>query len=328
MLSFHAVELAENESCFCMNAKPENWDDLRMFLAIARAESLSGAARTLGVNHSTVFRRIGAFEEKLGVRLFERLPSGYLLTHAGEEMYEGALRVEDEISGLSRKVSGQDLRLSGTVRVTTVDMLALWLLPWHFAAFRRAYPGIELEIAVSNAALNLTKREADVALRVGNEPPESLVGRRVGRLVFAIYGSSDYRARRTAEDLGSHDWIGLDSDHAPLARRFARFLPEVRPVYRANSVAAAVALAKGGIGLAPLPCGLADMEPDLVRIGPLPEDFTLDLWLLTHEDLRRTARIRAILDFLAERLGHCADLLEGRRPEAWREAEMTAESGD
>lgn len=171
----------------------------------------------------------------------------------------------------------------------------------------------ELESAVSNTALNLTKREADVALRVGNEPPEALVGRRVGRLVFAIYGSRDYRVHRPEEDLKSHDWIGLDSEHAPLARRFARLLPDVRPVYRANSVAVAIAAAKGGIGLATLPCGLADIDPDLVRVGPLPEDFTLDLWLLTHEDLRRTARIRAFLDFLAEALAAEAPLLEGRR---------------
>jgi len=311
-----------------MNAKLENWNDLRVFLAVARTGSLSGAARVLGVNHSTVFRRVAAFEEALGVRLFDRLPNGYQLTPAGEELRDGTLRVEDEIAGLSRKVSGQDLRLSGTVRVTTIDMLALWLLPRHLAAFRAAYPGIELEIAVSNAALNLTKREADVALRIGNEPPETLIGRRVGRLVFAVYGSRGYRARRPQKGLESHDWIGFDAEHAPLARRFARFLPDVRPVCRVNSVAVAIAAAKGGIGLAPLPCGLADMEPDLVRIGPLPEDFSLDLWLLAHEDLRRTARIRAFLDFLAEALMGDADLLEGGRPDAWRDAQAKAAARD
>jgi DNA-binding transcriptional LysR family regulator len=296
-----------------MKAIGQSWDDLRVFLAVAQEGSLSGAARTLGVNHSTVFRRIGAFEVALGVRLFERLPGGYVLTPAGEEMRDGALRVENEIATLSRKVNGQDLRLSGTVRVTTIDMLALWILPRHLRAFRTDFPGIELEISVSNIALNLTKREADVALRVGNEPPENLVGRRVGRLKFAIYGSRDYRINRPEEDLQSHDWIGLDPEHAPLVRRFARFLPDVRPTYRANSVAVAIAAAKAGIGLATLPCGIADVDPDLVRVGPLPEDFTLDLWLLTHEDLRRTARIRAFLDFLAEALAAEAPLLEGRR---------------
>src|SRR3546814_9203921 len=110
-----------------MDSQPKNVEDLRVFLAVARAGSLSCAARTLGLNHSTVFRRIAAFEARLGVRLFERLPTGYLLTPAGEELQDGALRIEEEIASLSRKVSGQDLRLSGTVRVTTIDMLALWL---------------------------------------------------------------------------------------------------------------------------------------------------------------------------------------------------------
>lgn len=295
-----------------MDAKSESWDDLRVFLAVARAGSLSGAARTLGVNHSTVFRRIGAFEAELGVRLFERQPGGYLLTPAGEELRDGALRVEEEIASLSRKVTGQDLRLSGTVRVTTIDMLAFGLLPRHLAAFRNAYPGIEIELVVGNVALNLSRREADVALRVGNAPAETLVGRRVGRLAFAVYASADYRARRPEPDLSLHDWIGFDSEHEALVRRVARFLPEAKPMLRTNSVAAALSAAKAGMGLAPLPCGLADLEPDLVRIAPLHEDLTLDLWLLTHEDLRQTARIRAFLDFLAEALATEAPLLEGR----------------
>src|SRR5690606_12524930 len=134
-----AKEVEKIASCLCMNANADNWDDLRVFLAVARAGSLSGAARSLGVNHSTVFRRIGAFELALEVRLFDRLPGGYVLTAAGEEMRESALRVEAEIAALGRKVVGQDLRLSGTVRIATIDMLAVWLLPRHLAAFRAAY---------------------------------------------------------------------------------------------------------------------------------------------------------------------------------------------
>ena len=303
-----------------MNAQTQNWDDLRIFLAVARAGSLSGAARGLGVNHSTVFRRIGAFEEMLGVRLFERVPSGYLLTPAGEEMRDAALRVEEEVTAIGRKVRGQDLRLSGSLRITTIDMLALWLLPRHLTRFRQDYPGIELEVSVSNAALSLTRREADIALRIGNRPPENLVGRRVGRLVFAVYAARHYRERRLEKELESHDWIGFDSEHAALARRFAEFLPEVQPAYRVNSVAAAVAAATTGMGLAPLPCGIADREPTLERLCDLPDSFTLDLWLLTHEDLRRTARIRAFMDFMAEALAEERELLEGRKPEAWRES--------
>lgn len=296
----------------------KDWDDFRYFLAVARAGSLSGAARSLEVNHSTIFRRIGAFEEHLDVRLFDRLPSGYVLTPSGEQMREVALRIEEDIASLDRRLTGQDRRLTGAVRITTIDMLALGVLPRHLAAFRQVYPGIEIELTISNSVLDLTKREADIALRVSNGPPETLVGRRVSRLVFAAYGSAECIVRRPQADLGDHDWIGLDSDHAPLALRFARFLPTVRPVFRANSVAAAIAAAKAGIGLAVLPCGLADMEHDLRRVSDLLDDFTLDLWLLTHQDLRTTARIRAVLDFLAKGLAAEAELFRGFRPEAWR----------
>ena len=305
-----------------MNAQIDNWDDLRLFLAVARAGSLSGAARAIGVNHSTVFRRIGAFEEALGVRLFDRLPSGYALTAAGEEMQESALRVEAEIAALDRRVTGQDLRLSGVVRITTVDMLAQGLLPRHLLGFRRAYPGIEIELTAGNATLNLTRREADVALRVGNQPPEALVGRRMGRLVFAVYGAAG--AGDAAAPLADQPWIGLNDEHAPLVREFAAFLPGVRPGFRVNSVAAAISAAKAGIGLATLPCGIADLEPGLVRLEELPESFTLDLWLLTHEDLRRSARIRALLDFMAEALAREAPLLEGAAPRTGRAAMVTA----
>lgn len=285
-----------------MNAQIANWDDLRVFLAVARAGSLSGAARSLGVNHSTVFRRIAGFEETLRVRLFERLPTGYALTPAGEETLAIVERIEGDVATLDRTVTGQDLRFSGTVRITATDMLAFWLLPDHFAKFRAAYPGIEIELAVGNEALDLSRRETDIALRIGNTPPETLVGRRVGRLDFAIYGAPGYCAKHRGTDLAQQDWIGFDSAHAPLTRQFEKFLPDVRPATRSNSVACAVRLAKAGLGLALLPCAIADLKPDLIRIAELPDTFGLDLWLLTHEDLRHTARICAVLEFLTPAL--------------------------
>ncbi|MHA6644448.1 LysR family transcriptional regulator [Mesorhizobium sp. A623] len=285
-----------------MNAQVANWDDLRVFLAVARTGSLSGAARSLGVNHSTVFRRIAGFETTLGVRLFERLPSGYALTPAGEETLGIVERIEADVATLDRTVTGQDLRLSGTVRITATDILAFWLLPDLLARFRTAYPGIEIEMVVGNEALNLSRRETDIALRIGNTPPETLVGRRVGRLDFAIYGAPAYCSAHPDMELSQHDWIGLDSAHAPLAGRFEQFLPGVQPVVRSNSVACTVRLAKAGLGLAVLPCAIAEQKPDLIRVAEVPDTFSLDLWLLTHEDLRHTARIRAVVEFLATTL--------------------------
>ncbi len=295
-----------------MDAQDQNWDDYRLFLAIAQAGSLSGAARLLGVTHSTVFRRLAAFEERLGVRLFERLPSGYALTVAGEAMQQATARIDDEIAAVRRRVTGQDQRLSGELRITATDMLAIGLLPPHLAAFRAAWPGIELELMVSDMRLDLTRREADVALRLGAPVQETLVGRRVGRLAFAVYGAA---ARTDAGDeLAEQDWIGFGSAHAPLRRALASWLPGLRPRFRTNSISAAVAAARAGIGLAALPCAVADPDPALVRVAPFPDDFRLDLWLLTHEDLRHTARIRAFMDFIAAALAAEADLLEGRRP--------------
>ncbi len=291
-----------------MNAQLSNWDDLRVFLAVARAGSLSGAARSLGVNHSTVFRRIAGFEETLGVRLFDRLPTGYALTPAGEETLRIVESIEADVATLDRTVTGQDLRLSGTVRITATDMLAFWLLPDHLGRFRAAYPGIEVEIVVGNEALNLSRRETDIALRIGNTPPETLVGRQVGRLEFAVYGGQDYCAAHPGTDLAQHDWIGFDSAHAPLTRQLEKLLPGKRPAVRSNSVACAVRLARAGLGLAVLPCAIADRKPGLIRVGELPVPFGLDLWLLTHEDLRHTARIRAVLEFLTPAL---AGSLEG-----------------
>ncbi|MDK3072916.1 LysR family transcriptional regulator [Sedimentitalea sp. JM2-8] len=297
-----------------MDAQEQNWDDYRLFLAIAQAGSLSGAARLLGVTHSTVFRRLGSFENRIGVRLFERLPSGYALTAAGEAMQPAAARIDDEIAAIRRQVTGQDQRPSGQVRITTTDMLAIGLLPPHLAAFRREWPGIDLELLVSDMRLDLTRREADVALRLGNPVQETLVGRRVGRLAFGVYASAARQRAGIAGDLARNDWIGFGSGHAPLRQALKDWLPGLRPQFRTNSISAAVAAARAGTGLAPLPCAIADPDPELVRVAPFPDDFRLDLWLLTHEDLRQTARIRAFVDFIAEALAAQADLLEGRRP--------------
>ncbi len=285
-----------------MNAQLANWDDLRVFLAVARAGSLSGAARSLGVNHSTVFRRVAGLEETLGVRLFDRLPTGYALTPVGEETLGIVERIETDVTALDRTVTGQDLRLSGTVRITAIDMLAFWLLPDHLRRFRATHPGIEVEIVVGNEALNLSRRETDIALRIGNSPPETLVGRRVGQLEFAIYAAPEYCAAHPGADLSQQDWIGFDSAHAPLTRQLEKLVPGMRPAVRSNSVACAVRLATAGLGLAMLPCAIADLKPDLTRVAELPDAFGLDLWLLTHEDLRHTARIRAVLEFLTPAL--------------------------
>ncbi|MEN8196747.1 MAG: LysR family transcriptional regulator, partial [Pseudomonadota bacterium] len=172
-----------------------DWDDLRFFLAVAHKGSIRAAAAALGVNHSTVSRRIDGFERKLGVRLFERLPTGYLVTPAGEDMMQSARRMEEEAAAIDRRVAGRDHRLSGPLRVTMPDSLAQKLLMPDIVAFSDRHPEIELELVISYVFADLNKREADVAIRMANDPPGHLVGRRVVRQAKAVYASRDYLAR-------------------------------------------------------------------------------------------------------------------------------------
>ncbi len=293
------------------------WDDLRIFLAVAKAGSLAGAARSLGVNHSTVFRRVNGFEDKLGVRVFERLPSGYVLTAAGEEMRASALRVEAEIDRLDRRVSGQDLRLSGPLAVTTTDTLSSYVLGPHLKSFKDLYPGILLELQLNTQFVNLSKRQADVAVRVTNSRPETLVGRRLCGVAFAGYASEDYLKTVEAPDnLEALTWLGLDESLAHLAsHKWQRNrLPNATVAMTVNNLFGLLTGTRYGIGAALMPCFMGDAESALRRITePLPEAGS-SIWILTHEDLRHTARVRAFMDHVAAGIIGDADALEGRRP--------------
>ena len=291
-----------------------DWDDLRYVLAVAEAGSLAGAARRLRVNHTTALRRIGAFEKRLGLRLFERLPSGYVLTAGGEELIAAAQRVDETVTSLERKLAGRDLRLSGTVRVTTTDTLLGSILPEVLAEFRARHPGIEVEIAVSNLMLNLTKRDADVAIRPAKDPPETLVGRRVATIAFAIYGSTEYLAGHTSHDLVAHRWVAPDDSLADtaVARWMRARLRDSEIALRADSLLALSQAARAGLGLAALPCYLGDTTAGLACVHrPIPA-MEAALWILTHEDLRHTARIRAFTEFAAQALSRRRPLLEGK----------------
>lgn len=294
----------------------DDWDDLRFFLAVARGGSLSAAARALAVNHSTVFRRVNQFEERVGARLFERRRDGYALTAAGETVLGSAERVEGELQALDRRVAGEDVRLEGTVRLTAPDDVALRLLPRHLAGFRTTYPGIHLDLILADRFLDLSRRDADVALRPSRDPGAALVGRRIAAIAFAVY-----RGRAAGSGLGplaEAPWISGEESVAHIAssRWVDEQVPPERVVLRTNSMEARAMATRAGIGLAALPCFVGDGDPGLVRAtDPVPE-IENELWLLTHPDLRRTARIRALLDFLAEALQRDRDLLEGRRPRA------------
>lgn len=293
-----------------------DWDDLRVFLAVARTGSLSGAARVLGVNHSTVFRRLGGFEKRLGVRLFDRLPNGYVRTNAGDEMLGAAAAIEEQVMALERRVTGRDLELRGTLRVTTTETIGLTFGPPHLAAFHRAYPGIAVELVAANERMSLSRRDADVAIRPTNTPPEALVGRRVARIAWAVYAP---KGRRGVDAFAPGEaWLDVDDSfgHQALTRWVSARVPAEAIALRANSMTVLREACRAGLGLALLPCYMGDGDAGLRRVGDLIPDLGTDLWLLTHEDLRQTARVRAFLDFMGEAIARDRDLIEGRRPRA------------
>jgi DNA-binding transcriptional LysR family regulator len=289
-----------------------SWDDLRLVCAVGEAGTLTGAARNLGVDHSTAFRRLGALEARLGVRLFERARDGYAPTPAGEATIAAAGRMLADLGDLEQRLAGEDLRPAGTVRMTTTDTLLDFLAPL-LAAFRAAHPEITVEIVAANAFFTLTRRDADVAIRPAAAAPENLVGRRIATLATGLYAAPDYLARRSDDDLRRHDWAAPDDSlgHLGSAKWMQAEIPAERVVVRSNSLLALRAAARAGLGVAPLPCYLADPDPALARVrAPLPE-MASALWLLTHPDLRRVARIRVFLDFAADWLASRRALIEG-----------------
>lgn len=292
-----------------------SWDDLRYFLAVARKGSIRGAATKLNVNHSTVSRRIDAFERNLDARLFERLPNGYFITPAGEEMRKSAERVEAEIDAIDRRIMGRDTRLSGILRVTLHDSLAQKLLMPDLVGFCARFPDIELDLVISNSMADLTRREADVAIRISNDPPGNLVGRQVGRYAVASYASPDYLARHDLSDRGSGaSWIGWNDHvtHPQWVRESA--YPKAPARNRIFHPLSQMEAAKAGLGMSMLPCFIGDTEPGLRRLPPGTATPSRAIWILTHEDLRHTARIRQFVDFMAKAIRRHRDLLEGRCP--------------
>lgn len=289
------------------------WDDLRYVLAVASAGSLAGAARRLGVNHTTVLRRITAFEKRLGLRLFDRLPTGYALTAGGEELVAAARNVDETVTTLERRLAGRDLRLSGTVRVTTTDTLMGSVLPDILAEFRDRHPGIALEIAVTNLMLNLTRRDADIAIRPVKSPPDTLIGRRVTKVAFAVYGSARYLAKRKSRTLREHRWVAPDDSlgGTSVAQWMRANLQDSEIALRADSLVAMCRAAQAGLGLAALPCYLGDTADGLSRAHAPIAAMDTALWILTHRDLRHAARIRAFTDFAGNAFARRRALMEG-----------------
>ncbi|UJR82909.1 LysR family transcriptional regulator [Sandaracinus amylolyticus] len=278
------------------------WDDLRYVLAIARDGTLSRAAARLGVSHTTVARRVRAIEQTLGVRLFDQTPDGFVATAAGRDVASVAERMESDVLSLEGRVLGRDERLQGTLRLATMDIL-FRRYQGALSSFMTRYPSVELTVVVSDREVSLARREADVAIRMTSAPPEHLVGRRIGRVEFAVYGS-----KALVEHMGpdatyaEYPWIHWDErlDMRWLDGWLAAHAPGARIAMRvdASSMVMRQAIA-AGIGVHFLATFDGDSDPALRRIGPVAPGFERDVWLLTLPDLRSTSRVRAFMDHVA-----------------------------
>jgi DNA-binding transcriptional LysR family regulator len=289
-----------------------DWDDLRYVLALADSGSLASAATALRVNRTTVLRRINAFEREHAVRLFERLPTGYVLTSAGDEILAAARGFENTIAALERKLAGQDMRPEGLVRVTTTDTLMSSILPALLTAFQQANPGIRVNVTSSNTLENLSKRDADIAVRPVIDAPETLVGRRICAVAFAVYRSESVPAAVP----GDQRWIAPDETltTTSVARWMREAIPADRITFSVNSLLAMREICAAGGGLAALPCYLGDIDSRLVRGQPPVKEMTTALWVLTHPDLIGTARVRLFFDFMVAGLAKERPLIVGQRP--------------
>jgi len=288
------------------------WDDLRIFLAVARAGSISGAAKRLSVQHSTVSRRLRSLEERLGTRLIERKKSGYELTEAGEELQLSASKIEVEILEFEGARSGQEVGATGELRVSAINNMASTILMPVFARFSEAYPRIELHIQVTNKFVRLAERDADIAIRLTDMPVDTLIGTRLTAVASTVYGSRDYCARLKS-GTAREQWLGVEccGFHMSWTKEAC---PDKRHNFYVDDTLLTLAALKAGEGLAYLPCFMGDSEPSLQRFCPPETKHDLGLWLVYHRDLRRTKRVRLFREHMLREITDLAALFEGRQP--------------
>jgi DNA-binding transcriptional LysR family regulator len=299
----------------CESAQVPDWNDFRYFLAIAKAGTFAGAARELGVEHTTVGRRLTALETALSTRLFIRGPDGLTITAAGREMLPLAEEIAERAQAIERRVSGEDGRVEGTVRVSVSEALSAYLVR-QTAPLRERHPGLRVEMQVGNHASDLLRGEADLALRARPVTEPDLVARRLVSAGWSLYASPDYVARKGTppdpEALGGHDIIAFDDSMAntPGGVWFGAHAKACNVAMRGNSVIAVFNAAICGMGVAVLPCFLGGPEPQLRRLTPRILG-TRDIHLVVHPDLARVARVRAVMDFLVELFERDAALWTG-----------------
>lgn len=294
-----------------------DWNDLRFLLNLSRTGSLTRSAAAMQVSVSTMSRRLETLETSLGSTLFTRHSTGVLLTDQGRDLVVHAERVEADIVALERSAAGRDAQLTGTVRLATADTLASHILIPALGAFRDRYPEIDLEIVTGIGAVGLSRREADLALRLVEPKGRDLICRKLVKQANGLYASDSYLVRhpwRAEEGLVGHQLVGWDESlsHLPLAQWLREASGNARVALRLTNLASQIAAVRAGVGVAALPCFLGDQAPDLRRLLGPEQVFVEDLWLILHPDLANSARVRAVADFVSDTVAASRERFEGR----------------
>ena len=287
----------------------ERWDDLRMLLTVSRTDTITQAAQALGVDQTTVSRRLRAFEQKMGCVLVERIKGGIVLSAMGAQLVATAKRMESSVMELERRVEGEALELAGPLRLTISEIMAVaWSVP--LLAFAREHPQIQLEIKATNALHSLTHREADVAVRMTTHPAEHLFGVKVGRMAVGVYAHRQW-ANHSLQQVPWIGWTPQDVESS-LVETFRRGAHAQGPYsIWADSYMLMMRYALDGAGAVVIPCILGDATEGLVAMGDavvLPQP----LWVLTHQDLKHNPRVRALMTYLKQLCHQQADALWAR----------------
>lgn len=285
--------------------KSIDWDDLKYFLAVARTGTLRGGAESINANHATVSRRLSSLEESIDARLFDRAQSGLVLTQLGEELLPHALRVEEEILSASRTIIGRDAEPSGPIYFSMPPFLALSFVTDDLTEFSETYRDIDLHIDVTNTLLDLSRREADVTLRIAKDVLDDVVGRRLCSYVRATYCSPEYAEKISDNGGEGLCWIGWNEPEGKTTAQWVKDsdFPHAQLRHRVFEGVPQATFAASGMGLTVLPCFIGDAHPGLVR-APFSKPYmdARSIWLLLHKDLRKTARVRLLVDFLARKI--------------------------
>ena len=282
-----------------------DWSDLQFFTAVAQGGSIANAARLLGVNHSTVLRRVAGLETALGSRLFDRLPTGYALTAAGNALAEDLSGVSEQIDAAHRRLLGLDEEIRGTVKLASSDIIVEGLLMPLLAEFRQRHRAVSIQLHTSFGAAHLSRQEADIAVRSTDQPPGHLIARCVGELESVLCASRAYLdAGGATRSIAQHRWIAIDESlgFANVERWLQAHVPTQQVVARIDSVLGVADAVAGGLGVGIVPRPLMAARPELVQLAPPDPLLSEPVWVLVHADAQRMARVHLLSEFLHDRL--------------------------